>query len=103
MTLIARSDDLRRENQRRVLAALRADSPLSRTELAAATGLSASTVTTITSSLLAADYLVEAPRKDGGTGEEEGMVEVDVDLAPPVFPDHVVPMAAERYGAGEHH
>ena len=70
MTLIARSDDLRRENQRRVLAALRADSPLSRTELAAATGLSASTVTTITSSLLAADYLVEAPRKDGGTGEE---------------------------------
>ncbi len=74
MTLIARSDDLRRENQRRILAALRAESPLSRTELAAATGLSASTVTAITSALLVADYLVEAPRKDNGTGGEPAVL-----------------------------
>jgi len=57
---ITRSDDLRRENQRRVLAALRASSPQSRTELSAATGLSASTTTAITSSLLTRGFLVEA-------------------------------------------
>lgn len=74
MTFIARSDDLRRENQRRILAALRAESPLSRTELTAATGLSASTVTAITSALLVADYLVEAPRKDSGNGGDAGLL-----------------------------
>lgn len=66
MSAIARSDDLRRENQRRILTALRAESPLSRTELAAATGLSASTVTAITSALLERGYLLEAPKlRDG--------------------------------------
>ncbi|MCB1416569.1 MAG: ROK family transcriptional regulator [Nitratireductor sp.] len=57
---ISRSDDLRRENQRRILAALRVSSPQSRTELSAETGLSASTVTTITSALLERGFLVEA-------------------------------------------
>ncbi|MCB1421017.1 MAG: ROK family transcriptional regulator [Nitratireductor sp.] len=59
-TEISRSDDLRRENQRRILSALRADSPQSRTGLSAKTGLSASTVTTITSALLESGILVEA-------------------------------------------
>ena len=62
MTGIARSDDLRRENQRRILAALRAESPQSRTGLTAATKLSASTVTAITSALFEGGYLVEAAK-----------------------------------------
>lgn len=67
MTGIARSDDLRRENQRRILAALRAESPLSRTGLTAATKLSASTVTAITSALFEGGYLIEAAKpKDSG-------------------------------------
>ncbi len=60
MNVIARSDDLRRENQRRILLALLRSAPLSRTGLAAATGLSASTVTAITSDLLEAGQLIES-------------------------------------------
>lgn len=52
MPVLARPDDLRRQNQRRILAALRQSGPLSRTELSGATGLSASTVTLITAHLL---------------------------------------------------
>lgn len=62
MAGITRSDDLRRENQRRILAALRTESPLSRTGLSAATGLSASTITAITSALFERSYLVEAAK-----------------------------------------
>ncbi|MEZ5870515.1 MAG: ROK family transcriptional regulator [Nitratireductor sp.] len=59
MSAIARSDDLRRQNQGRILTALRRKAPLSRTELSAATGLSASTVTAITALLIASGTLIE--------------------------------------------
>jgi hypothetical protein len=49
---IVRPDDVRRQNQLGVLLALRRRGALSRTELSAATGLSASTVTVITNSLI---------------------------------------------------
>lgn len=52
MAFIARSDDLRRQNQRRILATLRQTGSLSRSELSSNTGLSASTVTLITAHLL---------------------------------------------------
>ncbi len=59
MPLIARSDDLRRQNLRRILAALRKAGPLSRSELSAATGLSASTITLITAHLMERGILRE--------------------------------------------
>ena len=60
MSDIVRSDDLRRQNQRRILAALRRSGPLSRTELSGVTGLSASTVTLITAQLLERGALAES-------------------------------------------
>jgi predicted NBD/HSP70 family sugar kinase len=68
---IVRPDDVRRQNQLGVLLALRRQGALSRTELSAATGLSASTVTVITNSLiergvLAAEQVSEqAPQRRG--------------------------------------
>lgn len=59
MAPIARPDDVRRENLRRILEQLRMQGALSRTQLAADTQLSASTVTAITSSLIARGVLVE--------------------------------------------
>ena len=52
MSTIARPDDVRRQNQLGIMLALRRHGNLSRTELSAATGLSASTVTVITNSLI---------------------------------------------------
>ncbi len=52
MSMIARSDDLRRQNLRRILAALRKAGSMSRSELSASTGLSASTITLITAYLM---------------------------------------------------
>jgi predicted NBD/HSP70 family sugar kinase len=56
---MSRPDDLRRQNQRRILAALRQAGPMSRTELSVATGLSASTITLITAHLLERGALTE--------------------------------------------
>ena len=72
---IQRSDDLRRQNKRRILAALRVQRALARTELAAATGLSASTVSAATSELIATGHLVQAdvsPAPDDETGRPGG-------------------------------
>ena len=52
MSNIVRPDDVRRQNQLGIMLALRRHGNLSRTELSAATGLSASTVTVITNSLI---------------------------------------------------
>ena len=57
MSMIVRPDDVRRQNQFGVLMALRRNGNLSRTELSAATGLSASTVTVIANSLMERDVL----------------------------------------------
>src|SRR5215203_6272466 len=64
MPILARPDDLRRQNQRRILAALRQSGPMSRTELCGATGLSASTVTLITAHLLDRGALSEGLSAD---------------------------------------
>ncbi|MCB1446166.1 MAG: ROK family transcriptional regulator [Rhizobiaceae bacterium] len=71
MNTIVRPDDVRRQNQLGVLLALRRRGGLSRTELSAATGLSASTVTVITNSLIergviAAEQISELPAQRRG-------------------------------------
>ena len=71
MSIIARPDDVRRQNQFGILTALRRHGNLSRTELSAATGLSASTVTVISNSLmergvLTAEQVGEQVAEQGG-------------------------------------
>jgi predicted NBD/HSP70 family sugar kinase len=58
LSMIVRQDDVRRQNQFGVLMALRRLGPMSRTDISAVTGLSASTVTVITNSLLERGALV---------------------------------------------
>ena len=54
MTAVTRSDDVRRQNRRVVIATLRSGGRLSRTDICAQTGLSASTVSAITADLIEA-------------------------------------------------
>ncbi|MGI9424404.1 MAG: ROK family protein [Hyphomicrobiaceae bacterium] len=54
----ARSDDLRRRNRQRVLGAVRDNAVLSRSDISSFTGLSAATVSAITSDLIAEDVLM---------------------------------------------
>lgn len=75
MTIIARPDDVRRQNQFGVLTALRRNGNLSRTELSAATGLSASTVTVITNSLMERGVLT-AEQVGEPSGQKRGRPQV---------------------------
>jgi predicted NBD/HSP70 family sugar kinase len=59
MTSIVRQDDVRRLNQFGILRALRRHGPLSRTALSTLTGLSPSTVTVITNSLIERSVLTD--------------------------------------------
>lgn len=59
MTSIVRQDDVRRLNQYGILRALRRHGPLSRTALSTLTGLSPSTVTVITNSLIERGVLTD--------------------------------------------
>ncbi len=54
---MVRSDDVRKRNRSRILAAIRRASPISRTEIAEETGLSAATVSAIVSDLMAEDII----------------------------------------------
>lgn len=67
MRAVAGADFVRRQNRGLVLAALRRDGPMSRTELAVATGLSAASLTVIGGELIAQGILVEGyPRTQPG-------------------------------------
>jgi predicted NBD/HSP70 family sugar kinase len=57
--------DVRRTNRHRVIAAIRRSVGLSRTAISAMTGLSAATISTITSDLLAEGILLSGPNGDG--------------------------------------
>ncbi|GIL00686.1 MAG: sugar kinase [Alphaproteobacteria bacterium] len=98
MATIARSDDLRRQNQRRVLAALRRLGPMSRTELSVATGLSASTVTTITAGLLDSGAVAEAPASDGVLSRR-GRPQVTLSLNPAAACVGAVSLSLNRISA----
>jgi predicted NBD/HSP70 family sugar kinase len=77
MSIIVRQDDVRRQNQFGVLMALRRHGPMSRTELSAATGLSASTVTVITNSLMERGALSADPIAEAGA-QRRGRPQVSV-------------------------
>ncbi len=64
MTVGIRHDDLRRRNRAMVISAVRRAGHASRTEIAAKTGLSASTISAITSDLIAEGILVESRTAD---------------------------------------
>jgi predicted NBD/HSP70 family sugar kinase len=75
LNTIVRPDDVRRRNQLGVLLALRRHGNLSRTELSAATGLSASTVTVITNSLMER-HVLTAEQVGEATGQKRGRPQV---------------------------
>ena len=79
---IARSDDLRPQNRRLLLDALRSRGTLSRTELCSRTGLSAATVSTITSALLAEGILCEGEADPGSATGRRGRPQVALALNP---------------------
>lgn len=66
MTVGVRHDDLRRRNRALVLTALRAANQRSRTEIANLTGLSNSTISAITSSMIDEGVLIELKGNDNG-------------------------------------
>ena len=63
---IFRPDDMRKGNRQRIVSTLRRAEALSRTDIAAATGLSAATVSAITSDLLAEGILRQASSDEAG-------------------------------------
>ncbi len=67
----ARPDDLRRQNRKLILAALRREGELSRTELAARTRLSPASLSTISAALLAEEILEENPGASSGRGRPQ--------------------------------
>ena len=66
MSVGIRHDDLRRRNRAMVIAAVRRAQQPSRTEVAATTGLSHSTISAICSDLIAEGILAEAKAGEGG-------------------------------------
>ncbi|MFZ1815916.1 MAG: ROK family transcriptional regulator [Rhizobiaceae bacterium] len=102
MPAIVRSDDLRRQNQRRILAALRRSGTLSRTELSAATGLSASTVTAITSTLVPNGILLETPGLDSASVDtlaRRGRPQVALSLNPAIASVAALSLSLNRVSA----
>ncbi|MBN9245204.1 MAG: ROK family protein [Mesorhizobium sp.] len=80
MTAGMRHDDLRRRNRAMVIAAVRRSDQPSRTEIAAITGLSHSTISTISSDLIAEGILTES--RGGPAAPKRGRPQVAIRLAP---------------------
>jgi predicted NBD/HSP70 family sugar kinase len=78
---VTRSDDLRRSNRRRVLAAIRRKGPISRTDIGRDTGLSAATVSAITSDLIGEGVLTGEARSDP-PGSTRGRPKIGLGLNP---------------------
>lgn len=71
MTAVIRPDDVRSRNRRQVLSAVRRGGVVSRTDISKKTGLSAATISAITSNLIADGILVPPPsekKPDAGRG-----------------------------------
>lgn len=81
MSVGSRPDDLRRRNRASVLATVRRLKGASRTELAAATALSPSTISAITTDLIAEGVLAEVKAADP-TANRRGRPQVALALAP---------------------
>ena len=80
VTVGIRHDDLRRRNRAMVIAAVRRSGQPSRTEIAAVTGLSNSTVSAISSDLIAEGVLIEG--RGGPVAPKRGRPQVAIGLAP---------------------
>jgi predicted NBD/HSP70 family sugar kinase len=77
MPNIVRQDDVRRRNQFNILRLLRRHGPLSRTAMSALTGLSASTVTVITNSLIERGVITDQSQ-DSATVNKRGRPQVQL-------------------------
>lgn len=82
MSAAIRHEDLRKRNRALVLSAVRRVGQPSRTELALATGLSNSTVSTISADLIGEGILVEV-RSGGSAASKRGRPQVALGLNPP--------------------
>src|SRR6185295_9877386 len=81
MTVGIRHDDLRRRNRAMVIAAVRRAGQPSRTEIAATTALSHSTISAISSDLIGEGVLAEAKAGEGGP-LKRGRPQVAISLNP---------------------
>lgn len=81
MTTIMRPDDVRKQNRRRILAAVRRGGVTSRTAIGQATGLSAATISAITSSLITEGVLIP-PAKARAPGAGRGRPKVSLGVNP---------------------
>lgn len=81
MTAITRSDDVRRQNRHLVISVLRGGGVLSRTDIAARTGLSPSTVSAITSDLIG-EAILRENRDVDLTSTRRGRPQVALGLNP---------------------
>jgi predicted NBD/HSP70 family sugar kinase len=81
MSVGIRHDDLRRRNRAMVISAIRRAGQPSRTEIAAATALSHSTISAITSDLIAEGMLIESRGSDA-PAQKRGRPQVAVGLNP---------------------
>lgn len=87
MSALVRTDDVRRQNTRLIMQALRRHKCASRTEIVSQTGLSAATVSTITSSLIADGILLsedEPPPHGAEVVSRRGRPRVTLSLNPQV-------------------
>ncbi len=83
LTEVVRPDDVRRGNRRRVIATLRRGGAMSRTDITNTTGLSAATVSAITSDLLAQGILRHGDSGDhAGNGGARGRPKVALAINP---------------------
>lgn len=78
---VTRSDDVRRSNRRRILAAVRRKGLISRTDISRETGLSAATVSAITSDFISENVLIGPARADVAANGR-GRPKVDLGLNP---------------------
>jgi predicted NBD/HSP70 family sugar kinase len=78
---VTRSDDVRRSNRRRILAAVRRKGAMSRTDISRETGLSAATVSAITSDFIAENVLI-GPARVEASANGRGRPKVDLSLNP---------------------
>lgn len=81
MTAAIRHDDLRRQNRAMVISAVRRANGVSRTEIAGSTALSHSTISAISSDLIAEGILCETKSTDG-TPQKRGRPQVALRLNP---------------------
>lgn len=81
MTVLMRSDDVRKGNRRRILGVIRRNVHLSRTDIQRETGLSAASVSAITSNLIDEGILI-SPRAEKSLGAGRGRPKVALALNP---------------------